>query len=1135
MKSHKILAGLALALLLTSFATVARAQDITGSISGTVTDAKGAAVVNATVTLTNTDKGVVVRTVTTDDRGEFRAPLLPLGHYTVTAETSGFKKTTHTGIILNYQDKLTVNLTLQVGTVTEVVTVQASATQVELQTATASGLITGTQVRELALNTRNYEQLVTLMPGVSSGAGDQIYIGNSLPSGLANVVSFSINGQRNSANNWTVDGADNVDRGSNLTLGTYPSVDAIAEFKVQRGLYDAQFGRAAGGQINVVTKSGGSGYHGDAYEFFRNDVLAANNFFNNAAVPRVPRPPLRYHDFGYTIGGPIIKNHTFFFFSEEFRRVITYSTATATVPTPGMLTGTFLHPVCVAASGTTCTTTSSTISTINPVAAAYIKDIFSKLPSPNSPATSAFTLVTPFRNTFNARQELVRIDHTFNSKLTVYGRYLHDSIPTVEPGGLFTGSTLPGVAITTTNSPGYSWIINYTATLSPRLLNDGGFNFTYSAIISDPSGLGNSSTSPDIGAAITLPFKSTLGRVPALSLTGGSGVAGFGPYRDYNRNKNVFDNLTLIRGRHTFKFGGSYNYYQKSENAGGNNVGTFTFVNTPLPSGTTNFEQSWANFLLGNVATYTQTSLDLTPDIRQQEVEVYGQDEIRVRSNLTLTLGMRWGRFGQPYDKAGLLTNFDPSLFKTANAPTMNSNGTLCLPTTTCDAGKTPNPSFDPLNGISVPGKTSPYGQNVSNQDNKNFAPRIGIAWDPFKDGKTSIRSGYGLFYDSGLVGVYEQNIFANPPFLQNVSIPNTSFSTPGTGTATVSSTPLVLRGTPVPFHTPYTQQWSLDMQRQIRKDLILDIGYYGNNAHHLLGIVDMNEVVPGAGAAAGLSCGTPGTPCTTTTIFTATTTPLLNNIRPFKGYNAINVVQSGFNSNYHSLQASLEKHWGTGSMFQVFYTWSHNLTNAQSDRSSAPQNIYNIRGDYGRSALDRRHIVTASYVYEFPWFKSQQGFEGHVLGGWVASGMVNWSAGAPLTVTTSGVDPGGLGFLGSSAAGGRPDINGDPNAGAAHLIPAFFNTLVFTTVPQGTIRPGNSTRGTVTGPDIQTWNMSLFKNTKIPHWESSYFQLRVELFNVWNHTNFNAVGTAVGAATYGKVTSARDPRIMQLGLKWYF
>src|ERR1035437_5078588 len=262
--------------------SVLRAQDISGSIAGKVMDPSSAAVPNAKVTVTNTDGNQVFRNIITDTEGNYAAPIIPIGTYSIKVEANGFKTETRTGIVLNVADDLKINISLQIGAITDTVTVEASAVGVELGTSASSTTIEGVQVRELSLATRNYDQLVSLMPGVTAGPTDELYIGNSAPSGTAATLPYSINGNRTSANNWTVDGADNVDRGSNLTLMTFPSIDAIAEFKVERSLYTADAGRAGGGQISVVTKSGSSQFHGGVYEFFRNDALAANNFSNNA-------------------------------------------------------------------------------------------------------------------------------------------------------------------------------------------------------------------------------------------------------------------------------------------------------------------------------------------------------------------------------------------------------------------------------------------------------------------------------------------------------------------------------------------------------------------------------------------------------------------------------------------------------------------------------------------------------------------------------------------------------------------------------------------------------------------------------------------------------------------------------------
>jgi len=1102
-------------------------QNTAASIVGTVTDASGAAVANAQITVFNVDQQREEMVLKTSSAGEYVAANLPVGTHTVIFEAKGFKRQVHQNVVLNVNDKLTVSARLEVGDVAQTLTVEESPVNLQLQSAEQSTTVNGTQIRELALVTRNYEELVSLMPGVVSGSVDQLYVGNSMPSGQTNVIPFSINGARNSASTWLVDGADNVDRGSNLTLLNTPSIDAISEFKVQRSGYSAEAGRAAGGLISVATKSGTNSLHGDAYEFLRNGNLNANNFYNNATSlnmgpdGKAQVAPMHYNNFGYTVGGPVYipkvyngKNKTFFFFSEEFRRYITYSSGTATLPTAAEIAGNFPTPVCVQYSGSTCQLTSTSISKINPVAAMYIKDIFSRMALP----TVTNTLNSLFRNVYNFRQELYKVDHIFSPKLQVSVRYLRDNIPTTEPQGLFLGLPVPQVSQTSTNSPGHNLTVRANSVLSATWLNDAGFSYSYGAIISDPTGLISPANSPDIKTS--LPFAVTLGQVPNLTFSGGTQIGGYGPYRDYNRNYNYFDNLTKILGSHTLRFGASINHYQKTENAAGSspypNEGYFAFTPASVPSGTTTFSQSFANFLLGNVATFTQASEDITPDIRQNQFELYAQDDWRVNSRLTLNVGVRYSNFRQPYDAKNELTNFLPALYNPANAPAMTAGGNLA---------SIPAQSY--LNGIAINGKNSPFGNSVSPNNNMNFAPRFGFAWDPTGRGKTAIRGGYGISYDSSLVAIYEQNIFANPPFVNVVSIPNVTLDNPGGGNASVSYSPKVLRGTPMQYQTPYSQQWSFEIQNQFDSKTILNVGYVGTKGTHLLGYIDINEVQPGLAWSSGLV--SPGT------AFTSANEAILNQIRPYVGYNAINSVQTWFNSNYNALQVYGQRRFNADALVSFSYTWSKSLTDNPSDRSNAAQNIYNLHeSEYGPSTYDRTQVFSTNFVYTLPFFKQQKGFTGKALGGWQIAGIARYNSGLPYTMTTSGADPAGLGIIGSSGASLRPNLVCDPTAGAARTRYQWFNTACFANVPTGVHVPGNAGRGVVRGPGYEGWSFSASKNFVFR--EHYRLQVRGEANNAFNHTNPSAFGSTSNTSTlFGTITGYRDPRTVQLGAKMYF
>ncbi len=1123
------------------------AQEITGTLVGTVKDTSGAVVPKATITIFHQDKKIVVRTLTTDEKGDYVAPYLPIGHYSVTAEAPGFKKVTQTNIELNVNDKRTINLSLEVGSVEQTVTVEATPIQVELQSPTAAGLISGTQIRELALTSRNYEQLVMLVPGVSSTANtDQLYVGAFSPVGT-NLVTFAMNGGRTSQNNWTIDGFDNVDRGSNLTLLAFPSVDSIAEFKVLRGQYDAEFGRAGGGQVSVVTRSGASAFHGGVYEFFRNDLLNANSFFNNRSQPAISRPPLRYNNFGWNLGGPLYipgvfntdKDKTFFFFSQEFRRVITYSNPTATVATANERQGTFARPVCTL-QVTTCPAanlvTQIPTSSFSPTAAAYLKDIWANVPLPNDPS-DAHLLRSTLRNIFNFREEVLKIDHIFGPKLTVNGKILRDNIPTEEPGGIFTGLGLPGVATTSTNSPGHNYTVSATAALSPRWLINTGYGYSYGAIVSRVIGLMSSARSPDINP--TLPFTNTQGRVPNVSILGGTGLSNSsGPYDDFNFNHTVYGNLTRIFQAHTFKAGITYYHYRKTENAGGGPQGSFSFNNAGAPSGTSAFEQAWAHFLLGQVNSFSQSDIDITPDIRTNQIEMYAQDEYRILSNLTLSYGLRYSLFRQPTDAKGLMSNFDPRAYDSSKAPCIGLNGNI---DPTCGSGSTPGATnYDPLNGFVYQGKNSFYGDKVSNEDNTDFAPRIGLVWDPFKNGKTAIRAGFGMFYDAILFGNYEINIFVNPPFVQSITIPNTSFDNPGSGVPSVSLVPKRLRGLfSIPYNTPYSEQYSLDIQRDLGRGFLLDVGYYGSQAHHLMGQIDINQPQPNAYRTQIQQCPSPtvNTNCVQPGAYiTSTTTPLLNRIRPFRGYLGIDANRTMFNSNYHSLQVQLQKKLSGNSLLNVAYTWSRLMTDNQTDRSTAAQDSFCPHAcEYGPGQPDRRHIFTANFVYDLPFFKDQRGFVGHTLGGWEVSGIVTAQTGTPLTVfTLANQDPTGQGCLGPSPCSVRPDMISNPNAGAPQTLDEWFTKAAFVNVAAGAFRNGNVPRGVVRGPGYWRADLALFKNIRITERVSS--QLRLESLNTFNHTNPVCCGsTSLGSSSFARMTSTRDPRVVQIGLKLNF
>jgi hypothetical protein len=1156
--------------------STASAQEITGSLAGTVKDANGAAVSGATVTLTDTAKKVVVRTVTTNENGEFSVPLLPVALYDLTVESPNFKKHVETSVKISVNERRTVDVILEAGSISETVNVTSEAVQVNTVSAVASNVINGAQVRELSLNNRNWAQLITLSPGVSANIADQIYVGSTNPNGQSNALQIAVNGVRSSSNTYTVDGADTTDRGANLTVQTYPSIDAIQEFSVLRSLYPAESGRSAGGQVNVITKSGSAQYHGDVYEFFRNDWLNANSFLTNRNIPfgrdadgKARRVPFRYNNFGGTLGGPVVLprfgeggpsykkfKNTFFFFSEELRRVIVYPTFSTTVPNANQRQGIFAQPVCIGPVANPCSTTLPAgtplpQNLISPLAAAYVQDIYSKLPLPDS----AGNLFFPARGVFNFTQELIRVDHKFSDNLSVYYRFENDSIPTIDPIGLFgQGGGQPFVSTTQTNSPGRTHVARATWVQAPTMVWEFGGSYSWGDVPSTVIGLLANENSPNVVNHLPqFTFPVTRGRVPTITGNGFTALQTFGPYSDFSFNKSLFVTLSKVFGSHTTKYGVNFAKIRKHENSlGGFNEVRYSAVSSAptRPTGTSSTNQLWANFLLGNFQVYTQNQFDLTADLNSNSIEAFAQDEWRYKPNITLYYGVRFSRFGQPWDRNGRMTSFNPATFNPNQAfqilahPGFADDGTRIAGT------------GNPLNGImvnsqvSVAGATvSPWGKSVAPTRN-NFAPRVGIAWDPFKKGTTSVRAGYGMYFDQLSFSFAETDLVArNPPFQQQIVINPTTLDNPLAGATTVNLSVADVSGIDQNFKTPYVQSWSLDIQHQFGPNTLMTVGYFGSRGVHLSGLVDENLLPPGfaltrtcvtnTATGATAPCQTPGQVFTsnsarTTAATLANSEILLNEIRRFRGFGAVRMLETRFNSNYHSLQVTAQRRFSQSSQINLAYTWSKNLTDSQNEFATAPQNSYNLHDEYARANLDRRHVLSINYIYELPFFQRQANFKEKVLGGWQISGITYYFTGLGFTATTSSNDPAGIGFLGSSPSGARPDARCDPNSGGAQTFEQWFNTsCLINNPPAGVNRVGNESRNVITGRPTTRFDATLSKNIRFG--ESKSVQLRWEVFNVFNHTNFTTLSLNNTSSNFGFVTGVRDPRNMQLGIKFNF
>ena len=1209
MKHHvHILRALFVALALCfSLTGIAVAQEITGSIVGSVKDSNGAAVKGATVTVTDTDKKVVVRTTTTNDDGQFSIPDLTVATYDVTVEASSFKKHIESKVKLDVGQRRSVDVTLQAGNIAETVTVVAAPLTVELTTPAVSNVINGDQVRQLSINNRNFVSLVTLAPGVTNDLDDVVFTGTNNPdTQVVNRTLISVNGGRSTTNTFTVDGADVTDRGSNLTIQAYPSVDSIGEFKILRSLYPAESGRSGGGQINIVTRSGGNQFHGSGFEFVRNERFNANDFASNRTPAlalqfgrdsngKVKRKPFRYNNYGFTIGGPVYMfrfgeggamarkiNKTFFFFSEERRSDIRYPLLSTklvsgggAVPSAQMKQGIFSIPICLSAtSATNCTQTLpagtplSSVAPVSSVAQQYINQIWNAVPNPTDLAT--LQLEFPALNIAKFQQEIIRVDHTFSNKLSFFYRFENDKIPTTDADGTIgTRSQLPFVNRTESNSPGKAHTLQFTYSPSANKVFEGRFTYGYGAIYISTIGLLSKQVSP---ISVNLPYVSTRDVVPSVSVSGFNALSGFSNYIDPSSKMDFTGAMTWIRGNHTMKFGGIYSRNTKTENAlSGANQGAFsTFSNTPasiasancfrasgVPANSFNtLNQNWACFMLGNNVSFSQANLDLTIDFRQRSIEGFGQDEWRFKKNLTLNYGVRYSYYGPPWDRNGLMVNFLPSLWNPANAPIVTGAGLRRAGTGNNCNGiivNAQNYQTGPAAFNCTP-TASPFGKYVYQAQKNNFAPRFGIAWDPFKKGTTSIRAGYGIYYDQVSLSAAEL-LSLNPPYLQTATQTFTSMDQPipvGAPLPIVASaTPSSIRAVQGNFLTPYLQSWSLDAQHQFGSKTVVTVGYYGSKGTHLNGNTEYNDLPLGkalnsqcvnGGTTALQDPGAVTTVCMTVgTALTATPT-IFDQIRPFRGYRSINILETRYNSNYNSLQIYGQRRFSGASQLNVAYTWSKNLTDNQtSSVSAAPQDINNIRAEYGRAVLDRRHVLSANYIYELPFYRDQKGFAGKVLGGWQASGIITYNTGLPFNVASSSYDTAGIGFIPAIIAGGRPVLLCDPNVNAPHTVDQWFNGACFAKQTAAGVTgivnvPGNAPRGAADGPPTKRVDFTMAKSLRFN--ENVSLQLRAEAFNVFNHTNFRGLSTSRSIANetlFGSVVSFRDPRVLQFGAKLYF
>jgi carboxypeptidase family protein len=1084
--------ALAALLLALGVAAGAAAQETTGTITGVAKDSSGAVLPGVTVTVKNVQTGGTQEFVT-NESGIYTARLLQPGEYEVAFALSGFQSRTIKGIQLHVNDRLEVNGQLGVTGVSETVEVSA-ASQFVQPSPSVQNLMGPTQVQELPLNNRNFVQLATLVPGVSSDLSDEVGIG------LTSTVSISVAGGRRNAVNWLVDGVSNVDVGSNITLLSTPTLESIQEFKIITSSYAAEFPRSGGGVVNIVTKGGSQKFSGTAYDFIRNNSLNANTFFRNRSTDaslRDSAPRLRYQNPGYTVGGPILpsRQKAFFFWSQEWRRISrAVSNSTVNVVDPAWLS--------------------------DPANANYVDPaqrdpnsvkLLALWPTPN--ATSG-TGVAQYVNTVpsinNTRQEVVRADVDVNPRYKLVGRYTHDLSDTVEPGGLFQSQTafLPHVSATNTGVPGQVMAIELRGTYG-GMLNELKYQFSSNRIHTTDDG-DNRNTRSDLGISTPELFpENAAGRIPSVSI---SGLQGFTTIQAFNIeyfNNTIADNLTWQRGKHALKVGGLMAFERKNENANNNTQGSFAFVAGGGRTAFQNFLTGNRDSLCGAGCTYSEAEIDVTNHLRFQRYEIFAQDTFRMRPNVTLDYGIRYALYPAVTDANNILSTFDPTRFDPAKAPTCaNAACSAVIPGT-----------GDPLNGLIVAGQNSPFGDAIYATEKNNWQPRAGISWDPSGDGKAIVRGGFGLYFDQPLVGIFEQNAFTNPPYVNTVSVTNASMSNPSAGSLPGTSGLRSLIASSVPFKTPRMQQWNVGYQRQVYRRGSIDVGYVGSHGDHQIQPVDINRPDPSAVVAAG----------------SQTAASL------FRGYNVstsntgagINNRQTTAYSNYHGLLTQFRHEGGRGGTYTLNYTLSRARTTATNDRDAAdlPQNPRDLDAEYADARTDRRHIFNATYIIELPFYKDANAALKAALGGWQLSGYTTLQSGPPVSRILQSTNNDRRGIF--------ADQVGNPRAGTMDF-PFWFDPAAFAPSADGTY--GSSRRAIFRLPGRNQTDLALSKNFYML--EGKRLQFRADFLNAFNHTQWSVVDNTcdtslttcgISTDTFGQITAARNPREIQLSLKLFW
>jgi Carboxypeptidase regulatory-like domain/TonB-dependent Receptor Plug Domain len=1085
----------------------ALAQTNVGRISGAVTDASGATVPGATVTATDT-RTSLQQTAVTDERGLYVFASLPAGTYDLRAEAVGFRTSERLGVVLDAASRRAIDFGLELGARADTISVSAAVEQVQSNSGNVGRVITEQQLSQIALNGREYIQLLRLVPGV---VATSLNVFNP----RLDLTQQRVNGIRTNSVYFTIDGAENHDNGANSNAIVDPNMDALAEIKIETSSYSAEFGGRAGAMVNLVTKSGGRDFHGSLFEFVRNDVFDARSFF----APSVE--PLRFNNFGWTIGGPVFipgkfntqRDKLFFFYSEEWKFVRQGQANVNVVPTAEERSGDFVNSTLPAPVDPL---------TGQPFANRVVPQsrwskngplLLQPYPLPNF-AGPGGNFVASGMNITDYRQELARIDYRLTPSTQLSYRIINDKWDIVFP---FRTTNL-GIIPNARPRPGYVTSFDIQHSFSPRTLNFFTVNLSKNSIRGRPD---NSVMSrPTLGLTYPEIFPANRSNVgPEVRIAGFTAYNSGDRIRNGNGTGQVRDDFSQVLGAHTLKFGAQITRARKNENTNQRDEGSINFA-TSAANSTRNVI---ADALLGTFQNYTEVETDATWWARFSQYEFYAQDSWRVSKRLSLEFGLRYNVIGQIINAQGNSSTFLTRLFDPAKAPGINpSDGSIVAGT------------GDPWNGIAIFGDSFPDAaegrlpqaddpsiqrlfvglpDGGSKENWNDWGPRFGLAYDVFGDGKTAVRGGFGIFYDRLGSNVLTGQA-SNPPFVRVANVFDGNIDNPAGGTA--REFPSDLTFWPERLPTPSVTSYNVGVQHELPRSIIVEVNYVGNVSRHFPFTLNVNQLREG------------------TRLNAPNSTINVNALRPFLGYANINLRDHSDNTSYNSLQIAASRRVWSGLAFGANYTFSKAMENTG---GGTPQDTYNIKADRSLAGIHRAHILTFHYIYPLPVFvNSPSRLLRHSLGGWELSGITSFQSGAPTTVTV----PTDVARIGTSSS--RATLAGDPDLPGDQRTPArWFNTEAFLAperMTQGLF--GNSGRNILIGPGFQSWDLSLFKNVALG--EKARLQFRAEAFNVFNHTNFTGINTTVrfdsaGRPTggYGAVNAAGPGRVLSFGLKFLF